>query len=199
MSTVRVYGSGGGGASSPLLSGLLTGLLIAFGWILLVYFVHHPVGALAWGVGALLGVVIAKAARRPSRATGTLAALLTLGTILFAKVGVTAFALRPIVRDEIARNRDAVAALYLIEMLQERDGSPELQNEDVRFAMMEQAEDRAKAASRPERDRLVRRHTDRFLDQMGFGVLLLSVFGLLDLLWIGLGISTAWKLGQGIG
>jgi hypothetical protein len=32
---------------------------------------------------------------------------------------------------------------------------------------------------------------------IGFWFLLITSFGPLDLLWMGLGISTAWKLGQG--
>jgi hypothetical protein len=43
----------------------------------------------------------------------------------------------------------------------------------------------------------VHRHYDRFIDKLGFWVLLVATFGLLDLLWIGLGMSTAWTLGQG--
>jgi hypothetical protein len=44
----------------------------------------------------------------------------------------------------------------------------------------------------------MRQHVDNtVLEKIGFWVLLLTSFGPLDLLWIGLGIATAWKLGQG--
>ena len=194
MASVRVYG-GRAQTGSPLLSGLITGLVLAAGWILLVSLVHHPVGALAWAVGALLGVLIATTAHPPSKATGTLAGLLTLGTVLLAKVGIVLFALQPILRDELVRNRDAVAALYMVDVIAAGDTL----GADAGLRLIAQAEAWAKEATRDERERLVARHADRFLSRMGFGVLLLGTFGLLDLLWIGLGISTAWKLGQGIG
>jgi hypothetical protein len=230
MGTVRVYGGKppvAAGARSPLLSGLLTGIVLAVAWILLVYLVHNPVSVLSWGIGALLGVVVAKAAQPPTRQTGTLAALLTLGTVLFAKAGIVVAALQPIVRDELVRNRDAIAGLYLIEMTQQRSFSPELQSvidarkldarplssrsltdiedaQDLRdfemgMRIMEEARGRADSATRDERVRLVRKYTDRLVETMGFGVLFLGMFGVLDLLWLGLGVSTAWKLGQGIG
>ena len=43
----------------------------------------------------------------------------------------------------------------------------------------------------------VRVHFDQFLSKLGFWVLFLGTFELLDLLWIALGTWTAWTLGQG--
>ncbi len=44
----------------------------------------------------------------------------------------------------------------------------------------------------------MRAHYDSSLmAKFSFWVLLLMSFGPLDLLWLGLGIATAWKLGQG--
>jgi hypothetical protein len=194
MTNVRVYGRAAE-PRSPLVSGLLAGTLIAAAWILLVYVVHHPVGVLAWAVGALIGVVIATVARPPTKATGTLAALLTLGTVVATKVGIVLFALQPIVRDELVRNRDAVAALYLVDRMEASD----TMNEDAALRLVAAAEAWAASAPRAERERLVARYADRFVERLGFGILLLGTFGLLDLLWIGLGITTAWKVGQGIG
>jgi hypothetical protein len=57
---------------------------------------------------------------------------------------------------------------------------------------------RAKTSTVEERERLVRAHYDSSLmAKFSFWVLLLMSFGPLDLLWLGLGIATAWKLGQG--
>jgi hypothetical protein len=71
--------------------------------------------------------------------------------------------------------------------------------EEIKFRMVSEASDRAKAATPAEREWLVRTHLDNtLLEKVGFIVLLLTTFGPLDLLWMGLGISTAWKLGQGV-
>ncbi|PYO86948.1 MAG: hypothetical protein DMD66_12020, partial [Gemmatimonadetes bacterium] len=89
MTTVRVYGGKAGtkpDGGSPLLAGLIAAIGIIVAWVGLVYVTHHPVGIAAWGVGGLLGIVVAKAAKPPTRATGALAAGLTLVTALLAKV-----------------------------------------------------------------------------------------------------------------
>lgn len=220
MANVRVYGgkaqsaSGGG---SPLLAGLLLGFVLMIAWIVLARMTHNDVGLASWGVGGLMGIVIAKMARPPTKATGTLAALLTLGTLLVTKPALVMLALQPALREEFMTNREATASLYLLDMTKNRSFSPELQHTldtrpdllrdtsfmgaggELQFRMVSEAEDRAKAATPAERERLVRTHLDNtVLEKVGFIVLLLTTFGPLDLLWMGLGISTAWKLGQGV-
>jgi hypothetical protein len=220
MANVRVYGKGGGSGSSggsPLLAGILIAFVVIIAWVILVYITHHSVGVAAWGVGGLLGLVFAKVAKPPTKATAIQAAILTFVTVLAAKVAVVVFALQPIIRDEIARDQDTIAALYLVEMTKNHAFSPDLQREidarpslvrdttefgpgyELQYRMVSEAATRAQAAERPERERLIRVHLDTFISKLGFWVLLLATFGLLDLLWIGLGVSTAWKLGQGIG
>ncbi len=68
---------------------------------------------------------------------------------------------------------------------------------ELREQMIHEAAVTARASSFEERNRLIHVYYDKFLDQLGFWVLLWKTFGVLDLLWIGLGISTAWTLGQG--
>jgi len=67
----------------------------------------------------------------------------------------------------------------------------------LREQLIHEAMTAAKASSFAERKRLVHVHFDQFLAKLGFWVLLLGTFQLLDVLWIGLGMSTAWTLGQG--
>ncbi len=207
MSPVRVYGKAAPppAEGSPLLAGLLVSIVIVVVWVGLAYVTHHAVGVAAWGVGGLLGIVVAKVAKPPTKATGALAAVLTLVTALLAKVVLVVAALQPMIRQE----------LFLIEKIQHKSFSPQLQTtidtrpdlvadstffgpgHELREQMVEEAGAAAKASSFAERDRLVHVHFDRFIDKLGFWVLLWSTFGLLDVLWIGLGISTAWTLGQG--
>jgi hypothetical protein len=218
MTTVRVYGGKAGTkpeGGSPLLAGLIAAIGIIVAWVGLVYVTHHPVGIAAWGVGGLLGIVVAKAAKPPTKATGALAAGLTLVTALLAKVVLVAVALQPMMRQELANDPSALIMLFLLEKTEQKSFSPELQatinagpnlvadttffgpGHEVREKMIDEAAAAARASSFDERKRLVHKHYDKFLDKLGFGVLLLATFGLLDLLWIGLGMSTAWTLGQG--
>jgi len=199
------------------MAGLLVGIVLMIAWIVLARMTGKDVGLASWGVGGLLGIVIAKTAKPPTRATGVLAAILTACTLLVSKVAVVVFALQPVLREEFVRDPEFTSSLFLAEMTKNHSFSPELQRtldtrpdllrdssfmgagDELRSQMVSEAEDRAKTATSAERERLVRTHYDEtMLSKIGFWVLLLMSFGPLDLLWMGLGISTAWKLGQGV-
>ncbi len=200
---------------SPLLAGLLAAIGIIVAWVGLVYVTHNPVGVAAWGVGGLLGIVVAKVAKPPTKATGALAAVLTLVTVLLAKVVVVTVALQPIIRQELANSPASLIVVFLLEKTAHKSFSPELQatinaradlvadttffgqGHELREQMIHEAAVEARASSFAERNRLIHVYYDKFLDQLGFWVLLWKTLGVLDLLWIGLGISTAWTLGQG--
>lgn len=223
MANVRVYGGGGAksrsssGEGSPLMAGLLVGFVLMIAWILLARMTGKDVGLASWGVGGLIGIAIAKTAKPPTRATGVLAAILTACMLLVSKVAVVVFALQPVLREEVLRDPGTTSLLVLADMTKNRSFSPELQRtidsrpdllrdtsflgpgDELQFQMISEAEERAKTATPEQRERLVRAHYDEtFLAKLGFWVLLLMSFGPLDLLWMGLGISTAWKLGQGV-
>lgn len=204
-----------GRGTSPLLAGVLAAIGIIVLWVGLVYVTHHPVGVAAWGVGGLLGIAVAKAAKLPTTATGAVAAVLTVITVLLAKVVLVAVALQPILRDELANNPAALTVIFFEQKVAQRSFSPELQASvdarpelvadttffgpgyEMREQMIHEAMAEAKASSFADRKRLVHEHFDKFLSQLGFWTLFLGTFGLLDLLWIGLGTWTAWTLGQG--
>jgi hypothetical protein len=217
MTPVRVYGKATPrrAEGSPLLAGVLAGIGIIIAWVALVYVTHHPVGVAAWGVGGLLGIVVAKTAKPPTKATGVLAAVLTLVTAFAAKVVVIVVALQPILRQELANTPGSLTMMFFFEKIQQKSFSPELQKtvdarpdlvadtsffgpgHEVREQMIAEAMTAAKASSFAERARLVHVHFDQFLSTLGFWALFWGTFRLLDLLWLGLGISTAWTLGQG--
>ncbi len=218
MTTVRVYGGKAAtkrAEGSPLLAGLLAAIGIIVVWVGLVYVTHHPVGVAAWGVGGLLGLVVAKVATPPTKASGALAAVLTFFTVLLAKVVVVVVALQPIIRQELANSPASLTIVFLLEKTAHKSFSPELQatinarpdlvadttlfgpGYELREQMIHEAAVEARASSFDERNRLIHVYFDKFLDRLGFWVLLWKTFGVLDLLWIGLGISTAWTLGQG--
>ena len=217
MAPVRVYGKATPqrAEGSPLLAGVLAGIGIIIAWVTLVYVTHHPVGVAAWGVGGLLGIVVAKTAKAPTRATGLLAAVLTLITVFLAKVVLIVVALQPILRQELANTPGSLTMMFFFEKIQQKSYSPELQRTidarpdlvadttlfgpgyELREQMIHEAMAAAKASSFAERERLVHVHFDQFLSTLGFWALFWGTFRVLDLLWLGLGISTAWTLGQG--
>src|SRR6185437_13715835 len=191
MSTVRVYGKAAPqrAEGSPLLAGVLAGIGIIVAWVGLVYVTHHPVGVAAWGVGGLMGIVIAKTAKPPTKATGALAAVLTLLTVFFAKVVLIVVALQPILRQELANDPASLTMVFLREKTKQKSFSPELQKmidarpdlaadttffgpgHELQEQMIEEAVTAAKASSFAERARLVHVHFDQFLSTLGFWAL----------------------------
>ena len=226
ISAPKVYGAkprspqGASGSSSPVPTGLIVATLYAVLWTLLVYVVHNPVSLAGWGAGGLIGIALARAARAPSPSLGTLAVVLTVGTVVVAKALILAFALRPILVDEIVRHPEATRAVYVIDMTTHRTFSPDLQaaldtlprrggdtaRADVRALMAFELQDRIiaearardSAATQAERERLVRTYSDQILGREGFLAMLGKLFSFWDLLWLGLGVSSAWKLAQSV-
>ena len=68
---------------------------------------------------------------------------------------------------------------------------------DLNYRIIVEARQRAASATRGERERVVRASTDRVMAHIGFVAPLAHLFGLLDLLWIGLGVGSAWQLARG--
>ncbi len=224
MQPVRVYGGSSGPSGSPVLGGIIAGVLLAVVWMLLVWLTHNPVSLAGWGVGGLIGLTVARGARgtagphgaNPS--LGTIAAVLTVGTVVLGKALILAFALRPIVRDEIVRNRGVTTALFLIDMTAHRSFSPDLQAAldqearelqdsghsplragralELQERIAAEARARDSAATPAQREALVRTYSDSILARQGFLPMLGRLFSIWDLLWLGLGVSSAWKLAQ---
>ena len=227
MQPVKVYGASAAPSGGSVLSGIIAGVLLAVVWMLLVWFTHNPVSLAGWGVGGLIGLAVARGARGTNRASGTrganpslgtVAVVLTIGTVVLGKALILAFALRPIVRDEIVRNRWATTGLFLIDMTAHRSFSPDLQAAldqearelrdsghsplraeralELQERIAAEARARDSAASPAQREQLVRMYSDSILARQGFLPMLGRLFSIWDLLWLGLGVSSAWKLAQ---
>lgn len=220
---VKVYGSGGGGGQSaeprgkpsPVLAGVLVGIPAAALWALIAYVTHYEIGWVAWGVGALIGLAVAKSAHEPSASLGATAAALAVGALILGKVLILEFALPPILRNEILKDREATASMFLVDMGINRSFSPEVQAEleqirerddtlssdaqdELQGRMQAEASARAAAATKAERERLVRVHSAGILSSLGFFTTLKELFSLWDVIWIGLAISSAFKIAQGV-
>ena len=197
---------------SPLLSGIIVGILLAMVWLALAWLTHAEISVAAWGIGALIGVTLAKSTGKPDPSLGMVAAALTVGAVLLAKVLIVVVALPQMARDEIRRNPETTTKVFVVDMLRHRSFSPELQvaidsqrerpdnlsrrGEDLTYRMMDEARARAKAAGRPEVERVIRMNTDTLIAKVGFVPILGSLFGVLDLLWLGLGVASAWQLAR---
>ncbi len=203
--------------ASPTLAGLIAGILAAVVWTFLVYVTHNTISLAAWGVGGLVGLAVAKPAREAHESRGTMAVVLAAAAVVLAKALILEVALPPLIREEILQDREATAAMFMLDMAAHRSFSPALQatidslarerhdslaseqSPELQYRMISEARERAAAASPAERERLVRAAMGGLVARLGFLPLLGRSFGVFDLLWLGLGLSTAWKLGQGPG
>jgi hypothetical protein len=187
--------------------------LLAILWLLLVWLTHNPVSVAAWGIGGLIGVTLAKSARKPDPSLGLPALALTIGTVLLAKVLILVVALPQMVRDEVLRNRELTTAMFMVDMGIHRSFSPDLQAgldtqahfgpdslpnpaEELGARMMEEAGARAAAATPAQREQVIRVHLDRALARAGAATLLERLIGFWDVVWLGLGVATAWQLAR---
>jgi phosphate/sulfate permease len=198
---------------SPLLAGLIAAILLAILWLLLVWLTHNPVSVAAWGVGGLIGVTLAKSAGKPDASLGIPAVGLTVGAVFFAKVLILVVALPQMVRDEILRNRELTTVMFMVDMGVHRSFSPDLQaglDTQSHFGpdslpnlagelgerMIKEAGARVAAATPAQRNEVIRVHIDRALARAGSATLLERLIGFWDLLWLGLGVTTAWQLAR---
>ena len=216
---VKVYGAPpAAGGESQVLAGVIVAAVLAVAWALLVSFTHNPVSLAGWAVGGLIGITLARAGRGASQARGTVAVVLTVGAVVLAKALILAFALRPILLDEMLRSPRATTTLFVIDMTRHRSFSPDLQaavDAQRRAApdtasgvegfaralglserIFAEAHARDSAATPAEREHLVRMYADSLLGREPFLPMLGRLFGLWDLLWLGLGASSAWKLAE---
>ena len=67
---------------------------------------------------------------------------------------------------------------------------------ELRERIFTEARARDSTATPAERERIVRTYADSLLGSQPFLPMLGRLFGLWDLLWLGLGASSAWKLAQ---
>jgi len=221
LNPVKVYGGGGGGASrastpakaSPLLNGILVGIVAAVAWAVIVYVTGYEIAWVAWGVGALVGLAVAKSSHEPNASLGPTAAALAAGSLILAKVLIVEFAAPSMLRQELLKNPETTAAMFLVDMRMHKSFSPDVQatieqldtragslSEEQRFELQQHVQSealaRSRAATPAERQRVVGVSVDSILEAMGFFGVLKSVFTLRDFIWLGLAISSAFKVAQ---
>ena len=204
-----------GRAGNPILDGIIVGVALAVAWTLVVWFTHSPLRLAGWGIGGLIGVRLSRnAATWDGLSLEVLAVAFTAGTVLLAKGMMLAFALRPMVHDELMRNHVLTTQLFAADLRAHHAFSPALQSAldsaeastsrnaegewELRKQMLAEARARDSAASRDEREGLVRAYEDTLMARKGEGTIPIfgSLFNLWDVLWVSLGVASARELAR---
>ncbi|HKV71290.1 MAG TPA: hypothetical protein VJN62_08580 [Gemmatimonadales bacterium] len=202
-------------AGNPILDGVIIGIALAVAWTVAVWFTHSPLRLVGWGVGGLIGIRLSRcAATVDGPSLEVLAVAFTAGTVLLAKGLMLAFALRPMVYDELMRNHVLTTELFAADLRAHHAFSPALQASldsaeaspskdpeagwELRKQLLAEARARDSRASRDERERLVRAYEDTLMARKGEGTL--PIFGTLldfwDMIWVSLGVASARELAR---
>jgi hypothetical protein len=190
---------------------IVGGVLGMFLWYFLIKVTGYEIGWVAWGVGVIVGF----AARLPSKQGSQALGLICGGCALIAILGGQYFALLAIMdkeitkmaakdyREEMQVAQTAVNAKSPDEIRQflasQNEKSPDqVSAADVKeFTETELPDYRAFVNGKPSREEYIANMKKVMATLIPKSVLFKESFGMLTLLWIFLGVGTAWKIGSG--
>ncbi|MEM6730331.1 MAG: hypothetical protein AAF658_02175 [Myxococcota bacterium] len=188
-----------------LLFGAIAAAIGAAVWAGITIATDYEVGYVAWGLGGLVGIAVAKGAQVTNPATGVLAGALALGGLAAAKVLIFAFGTMPAVADELVQTPGALWGAAYEELVEEGKVSEDVQA----FFESEDEEPPAAIASDVEAtgdavferinswdDAKKREVAEAMATQYAESVPITDLLnlGVFDLLWVFLAVGTAWQI-----
>lgn len=208
---------------SGLIAGVIAGIVGAAIWAGVSFYSGYEIGWIAWGIGGIVGIAVVSGSKTPGAAGGLAAALITIISITGGKYVSVDMAVNDMVGDEesivqesidrIDSDTNFVISYVADEIIESLDGDtdvnwPEDYDEDdikteYPAKYWQQAEEQWNAMA-PEdqtayRDQLkgeVRTDMEAGVEMMRtFGFI--GSFGLMDFVFFGLAVITAFKLGSG--
>lgn len=206
MSDTRITRDSDDRTPLALAAGLLAALLGGSVWAAIVLVTDYEIGWVAWGIGALVGLAMAKVTRTRSRPLAVGAAVLALVGLVAGKGFVTAGSAGSIA-DELAATPEYLAApvawqMYetgeldaeTLEAVRATEEAGDTLSDALWEAMVTQATARVAAMSEADRRAIADAAAAGYVNQLGLvdGILVqLSGF---DLLWLVLAVGTAFQI-----
>ena len=204
-------GMGEEGVTRALVGGALAAVLGGAAWALIVIVTSYEIGWAAWGVGGLVGLVMAKmtTARGPSLAT--LAAIfaaagLVVGKVFIVQYGTQRFAVKEIQADPALMQQAALHDLEAsgsmpvpIQQQLEAMSVSDTLSDALWLEMLNASAAHAEQADPTERERIAVQYANLVLGNVGLMEQLQMQLSAWDLLWFGLAITTAWRILRGRG
>lgn len=192
-----------------LVGGAVAALLGAGAWALILKFTEYELGIVAWGVGALVGLVMSHMTQARSPTLGVYAAILAALGLATGKVAILTIA-SPEIAQEMVADPDALTQAFMIDMKNREAFSTEINQQlatidqakdtlpdDLFELMRTEAAERMEAASPEERERVARSAWRSIVGNISLTQQFLATLSLFDLLWFFLAIGTAWKMMSG--
>ena len=211
-----------------LISGLVAGVIGACVWAAIVYYSGFEIGWIAWGMGVLVGVAVAAGAKGDLGAsTGIGAACIAAASVLGGKYAVTQLMVNDYWNGEGAADIGEMSMVdeeYLVseiadQLIEQREAAgetvewPDYDEDDEDLTLREtypqeiwddaQARwDNADDNYRAQHREYVEAKVETMMAELKSIVVeqgFLQSFTLWDLLWLGLAVASAWRIGTGTG
>lgn len=193
------------GVGGALLGGAVAALVGAGLWALITKLTNTEWGWIAWGVGLLVGLAMARMTPVRSPTLGVYAALLAMlglatGKVLTLKIEAAS------AHEEIIDDPETLTQAFLIDMRGRESFSAEVNTQlarlgqqdtvpdDLWATMMAEAGERMQAAPATERERVAQSAVTQIMGSLTLTDQFVGTLGLFDLLWFFLAIGTAWKM-----
>ena len=190
--------------AGALFGGAVAALVAAGVWALVTKATNTEYGMLAWGVGLLVGVVMAAMTPARSATLGVYAALLAMLGLATGKV-LTLKIMSGSAHEVVLEHEETLAQAFLMDMRDRETFSPEVNQRlvalaedtvpDALYATMQvEAQARMDAAPAAERERVAKQAVTMVMGSLSLPDQFMATLSLFDLLWFFLAIGTAWKI-----
>jgi hypothetical protein len=198
-----------GRGSLALAGGLLAALVGGLIWAAIVLFARLEIGWAAWGVGALVGMVIGRTTIRRSRNLGIAAAGLAATGLIIGKLAISWGSVGALTK-ELAQTPEHLEGIVAWQMYEAHELSQatleevastlaagDTLSDQVWAEMRQQAGAKLAQMTPAERQANAREVASGYLNQLGILGGIMVQLGLWDLLWFGLAMATAYGMASG--
>src|ERR671919_736810 len=176
--------------AGALFGGAVAALVAAGVWALVTKATNTEYGMLAWGVGLLVGVVMAAMTPARSATLGVYAALLAMLGLATGKV-LTLKIMSGSAHEVVLEHGETLSP----EVNQRLVALAEDTVPDALYATMQvEAQARMDAAPAAERERVAKQAVTMVMGSLSLPDQFMATLSLFDLLWFFLAIGTAWKI-----
>ena len=198
-----------GSVVPAVLAGLVAAIVAGAAWAVIVWLTGYEIGYAALGVGGLVGLAMSRITSRRDRSIGVMAAILALVGLLAARVFIAEFVLPGQSVDEVIEDSELMNQAAMMELATTSHFPAELQArydsvpagseipEDLLQELKVEADTYLSGIDDPERHRLAQNLSTLMLTNLGVLNLVVFQMGVLDILWVFLAVSTAWKMMSG--
>ena len=196
--------------SAPaLIAGVLAALAGAGIWTAVTALTDTEFGWIAWGIGGLVGFVMAKLTPARSVKLGIYAAVLAALGLAIGKVATVRMMIPVYASEMFLMDDEVLAQAFVLDMRRNEKYSAEVSLQlaalstsdsvptSLQARMMDEAQLQMDEASDAEKERVAQGAADRILDNLDLGDQFAASLSLFDLLWFGLAVATAFRLMRG--